>query len=134
MKDAAELRAGLAHFYGTEQWFKHSLVPRMIYTEGVQFFAENAGGGAYWFLDIVATEVVALAKKEPFIHIKMVIDKSPKRQGVKPSQCFLVADDGNDNQLWSRTIAWTDCPEGIWDFYLEDNGEGHVVMLLPSEH
>lgn len=120
MKDAAELRAGLAHFYGTEQWFRHGINPKMLYTEGVQFFAEHAGNGAYWFLDIVATELMELNKKEEFIAIKLIVDEGG---------ALILASDGDVTRLFERKIEYTDCPIGEWSFYLEGG-----VMLLPSEH
>lgn len=42
----------LHHFTGTETWFRHPLVRKVLYTEGVQYLAET--GGAYWLLDEIA--------------------------------------------------------------------------------
>lgn len=57
MTDANELKSALCAYYGTENYYKHSLMgSRFLYTDGVRFFAQNAGGGAYWFLDILATQ------------------------------------------------------------------------------
>jgi hypothetical protein len=92
----------------------------MLYTDGVQFFAENAGGGAYWFLDIVATEVFRLQEKEAFLHIVL------KAQDHK---ALIKADDGNGNVIWDKEIEFTDCPTGEWRFYLTDN-----VLMVPSEY
>lgn len=44
------LSADLKMFTGTEQWFRHPLSSNFLYTDGVKFFAEHCGGGAYWFL------------------------------------------------------------------------------------
>jgi hypothetical protein len=110
----------LQQFTGTEQWFRHYLNPKMLYTEGVQHFAEKAGHGAYWFLDIVATEIMPLLEKEPFIVVRAFVDVS---------QASIKADDGNDNLLWTRHIEYTDCPPGSWTFYLTDN-----VLMVPSEY
>ena len=126
MKEAGELRENLAQFYGTEQWFRHFL-GKMLYTEGVQFFAENAGNGAYWFLDIVATEILPLNVEEEFIHIKLEVATADCR--ISGVAAYIKADDGNDNVLFTRPLEYTDCPEGEWSFYLESG-----VLLLPSEH
>jgi hypothetical protein len=107
-------------FTATEMWHRHVLNPKMLYTDGVQYFAENAGNGAYWLLDIMATELMDLHKKEPFLHIQMLVGGSAAR---------IIADDGNGNEVWRREIEFTDCPEGVWRFYLTDN-----VLLLPSEY
>lgn len=118
--DAHELRNELPNFTGTETWWRHNLNRNMLYTDGVKFFAENAGGGAYWFLDIVATEIFPLLKNEAFIDIRLLVGGREAR---------ITADDGNGNALWQRAIDYTDCPEGEWEFWLTDS-----VLLLPSEY
>jgi hypothetical protein len=116
-----KLKSNLARFYGSDVWYRHGLNRNMLYTEGVQYFAETAGGhGAYWLLDIIATEVFPLLEKEPFLVIKVI---------VNTSDCHIFADDGNDNLVWSRYIDYTDLQEGTWEFYFTDN-----VLLLPSEY
>jgi hypothetical protein len=115
-----ELNTSLKQFTGTSQWYKHGLVPSLLYTDGVRYFAEHAGGGAYWFLDIVATEIFPLQKDEAFILIEL---------NVTGSAAEIVCTDGDDVELYRRSIEFTDCPEGRWEFYLTDN-----VFLLPSEY
>lgn len=117
--DNTELKQGLAHFTGTEQYFSHA-ISRMKFTDGVKFFAENAGGGAYWFLDIVGTELMEIHKTEPFVSITLKADKA---------QADIVATDGNDTQLFQRHIEFTDCPDGEWTFYLIDG-----ILLLTGEY
>lgn len=121
MKDTAELSSALIQFTGTEQWHRHGLNRHMLYTDGVEYFAEHAGGGAYWFLDIVATEIFGMQKQHPFMTVKLVSESN------KPT---VIVEDGNDNVLYTRAdIEYTDCPEGVWKFFLYDN-----VLLLPSEY
>ncbi|MCK9598089.1 MAG: hypothetical protein M0R06_03545 [Sphaerochaeta sp.] len=47
-----ELEAGLAQFYGSEQWYKASF-GGVVYTDGVKYLADHAG--AYWLIDAVAS-------------------------------------------------------------------------------
>ena len=116
----AKLSADLKMFTGTEQWFRHPLSSNFLYTDGVKFFAEHCGGGAYWFLDILATELADLQEKEDFMSITLdVVDSSAK----------ITADDGNGNVLWTRNIDFTDAEVGTWKFFLTNN-----VLLLPSEY
>lgn len=118
------LACELSQFTGTEQWYQHPLMPSVTYTDGVQYFAEKAG--AYWLLDILATEVAPLLKTEDFI--KVVVS-------VKNEKAGIAADDGNGNVLWSRGISYTDCPDGDWSFYVLPGGPGMTsVILLPSEY
>jgi hypothetical protein len=115
--DAVNLEDDLRQFTGTEAWFEHWL-RRLKYTEGVQYFAEKAG--AYWFLDIVATEVVPLQKQHPFLRVVL---------SVADNRAEIAADDGDYNEVWSRKLDFTDCPGGKWEFYVTNN-----VILLPSEY
>ena len=108
----------LGQFIGTEKWFKHPLVQRVLYTEGVQYFCEQAG--AYWFLDIVATELFTFQDQEGFLSIHLI---------VTGSKAKITADDGNGNILWTKNIDFTDAPEGDWKFYFTGN-----VVLLTSEY
>jgi hypothetical protein len=58
----------LSQFYGTENYYKTFLFnPHLKHTDGVQYFAENAG--AFWFLDIIATDIFSLTKSQPFLSI-----------------------------------------------------------------
>lgn len=114
-----ELQQELRQFTGTEHYYKHNF-GGMLYTDGVKYFAEKAGGGAYWFLDIVSTELMRLADKEGFLSIHLK---------AKEGTAVLSADDGNDNILWTKAVEFTDCPDGDWHFYLTDK-----VLLLTSEY
>jgi hypothetical protein len=116
-----ELKSNLNRFYGSETWYRHGLNRNMLYTEGVQYFAENAGGhGAYWLLDIIATEIFELRETEPFIHIAV---------WVSGGRAIISADDGAGKIVYTRGIDYTDLQEGTWEFYFTDN-----VLLLPSEY
>jgi hypothetical protein len=118
--DAQQLKAGLENFWGTELWHRNPMYGGMLYTDGVKFFADNAGGGAHWFLDIVGTEVMDIHKRgEEFIVVQLVSNGDSAK---------ILADDGNGNLLWHREIDLTDCPAGCWKFYLENS-----VFMLPSE-
>jgi hypothetical protein len=108
----------LSNFTGTENWYRHNLMHDTVYTDGVKYFAEKAG--AYWFLDIVDTELFPLQKKEGFLSITMT---------VANEQASIVATDGNLTTLWNKEISFTDCPDGEYRFYFTDN-----VLLLTSEY
>lgn len=116
----------LSGFTGTDHWYRHGLVRSVTYTDGVKYFAENAGNGAYWFLDILATELVKLAWKEEFLHIVLK---------VANEKAVITADDGNGKVLWTKQISFTDAPDGDWQFYMAPGGpENSVVIMLTSEY
>tara|TARA_R110000822_G_scaffold138998_1_gene276584 strand:+ start:546 stop:929 length:384 start_codon:yes stop_codon:yes gene_type:complete len=118
-QDVSEkLRGDLRMFDGTAQWYRHPFNSNLLYTDGTKFFAEKAG--AYWFLDIVATELADLMETEEFMVIAL---------NVKGMSATITAGDGNGNDLWQRDIDFTDAPDGVWKFFFANN-----VLYLPSEH
>ncbi len=108
----------LQNFTGTESWYSHKLMHETVYTEGVKYFADHAG--AYWFLDIVDTELFPLQKEHGFLSITMT---------VANEQALITATDGNETTLWDKQISFTDCPDGTYRFFFTDN-----VLLLTSEY
>ena len=119
LKDITQdLASNLHQFTGTENWYMHPFNRNMTYTDGVKYFAEVAG--AYWFIDIVATEVFPLQKLEPFITLTLT---------VNDNKAVIEATDGNEHKLWHKPIPFTDCPSGEWKFYFIDH-----ILLLHSEY
>ena len=112
----------LSQFYGTENYYRTNpfFAKDMVHTDGVQYFADNAGNGAYWFLDIVATEAFPLLKKEPFLAIKLT---------VANGSADISIEDGDYRTFKQKHIAHTDCPDGEYQFFLTDN-----VLMLTSEY
>jgi hypothetical protein len=108
----------LENFTGTESYTRHGLNRAFLYTEGVEYFAEQAG--AYWFLDIMATEVFELQGNNPFISVEMT---------VFDQKAVINATDGDETHLWGKRISFTDCPEGTYKFFMIDH-----VFLLRSEY
>lgn len=120
-------QADLAQFTGTERWYRHPLAlgARVTYTEGVKYFAEKAG--AFWLLDIFATELPKLAVEYGIIFV------DAKAKDGK-AELSAVRDSG-EAPLWSRSIDFTTLPDGDWRFYMATGGPGDsVVILLPSEY
>lgn len=136
MNDPHELRRRLADHTGSTRPYRHSLVRSFFYTEGVREFAQHAGGGAYWLLDILGTEPKirehVMGKGFAIVVLNVV-----------GSQALLtVANDlddrnGFEDVVFRRQIEFTDCPVGEWKFYLEPTRIGAVtgvMCLLPQEH
>ena len=131
MKDSQDLNNQLAQHTGSQSAYRHTLARSVCYTEGVQYFAQNAGGGAYWLLDILATEpkILGLARKEGIAFAALA---------VKDGKAILsVAADSGIPPVFTREITSTDCPDGDWMFYIQPTeiGDQPVIMiLLPSEY
>lgn len=113
-----DLKLELSLFTGTEFWHRHPLNRELVLTDGAKFFMDRAE--AWWFSDIVATELAPMQRKEPFMLIVL---------HSFDNKALLFADDGDGKKIWQRDIDYTDCPPGVWKFYLIDN-----VLLLPSEY
>lgn len=140
MQDGHELYQALRQFMGGgEDIYKHALVKSFNYTEGVREFAQEAGNGAYWLLDILATEPVITKhiKDHGFAIVQLKV--------IRSVAVLNVSNDIGVPPLYSRTIDFTDCPEapvtlpnpdGVWKFYLEQSyvGDRHVILcMLPNE-
>ena len=117
----------LSGFYGTTDKYVHRLpmTPDLLLTEGVKYFAEKAG--AYWFMDIVATEFVPKLSEEDYIIFIEVAVKAD-------NSALIYGHDGDkgDGQktLHTRDIEYTDLPApSEFKFILTDG-----VLMLPSEY
>lgn len=108
------LKADLAQFFGSQNQYRH--FTGMRFSDGVKYFAEKAE--AFWLLDLVAS--IAPRFREHFIVVELI---------VKGSAADFKLNDGNGTYLAFKRIAYTDCPEGSWKFYLADN-----TLILPSEY
>ena len=102
----------LGQFTGSEQWYRHSLVRSITYTDGAKYVADH--GGAYWLLDEIALaqKFSAAVKAEPFQVWKLTVND---RRGL------LTCDDGNDNVVYTKPIPFTDIPLTEIKFYFTDN-------------
>jgi len=118
---AQELKSSLKEFCCTTKYHYNPLYPAMKYTDGVQFFALNAGNGAYWFLDILGTEVLEKALSD-FNLITLEVRDDPSWE-------ITVRPDSGVDSFYSKDGSFTDCPVGEWKFYLIQN-----ILLLPSEY
>ncbi len=115
-----ELVNELSNHIGTSAYHFNPFYKWLNYTDGVESFAQHAGNGAYWFLDIIGTELKQLATEQDFLCITL---KSESFRG------HIIATDGNDKILYQKKIPFTDCPNGDYTFFLT-NG----VMMLSSEY
>ena len=89
----------------------------MVITDGVKALADKFE--CYWFLDIIASYQSQL-KNEEFQVWKL------QRTG---SSAVVTCTDGNDNQLKSQRVPWTDFNPTVATVWVEFG-----TALLPSEH
>ena len=121
----------LSGFTGTTDKYVHRLpmTPDLLLTEGVKYFAEEAG--AYWLMDIVATEFVPkLSDEDYIIFIQVTVDSD--------NGAVIIGSDGDKGDgpviLHTRTIEYTDLPtNSTFNFILTVDYQG-TTLLLPSEY
>jgi len=117
---ASHFATQLRQFTGSENLYRHSLDPQVLYTDGAKFVAEE--GEAYWLLDIIATsQSVPAVKAEEFQAWKLLvnIDRS----------ATLYCEDGNNKVVFSQSIPYTDFPLHNLMLYFANQ-----VIHLPSEY
>ena len=107
---STELENIMSYYYGTENYYKNNLYT-FNYTDGIKTFCENAD--AYWLLDII--ESVCRTHKEihnDFILIELLVSKDNK--------ATITFEDAK-RVFYKQSIPFTDCPEGNWKFYFDNN-------------
>jgi hypothetical protein len=93
---------------------------RLVYTEGVQFLADQAD--AYWLIDLIASWCPdARPQHEDFVQWKPTVNED--RTAV------AIADDGNGNELLRQAIPHMNFPLDEITLYLTER-----TLLLPSEY
>ena len=111
----------LAQFTGSEQFFRHTLVRDVIYSEGARYVAEMAG--AYCLLD----EIALAQRFEPKVQAEafQVWDLTIAQDG----SAALTCGDGNGREVYSKSIPWTDFPAPSVRLYFCDG-----CIHLPIEY
>ena len=113
-------KAELAHFIGSETWYRHALVRDVLFTDGAKHVAD--AGGAYWLLD-----EIALAQR---YKAKVAAEEFQVwTLKVKDAKATLTCDDGNGNAVYSKRIPFTDFPLDEISLYYCNK-----TILLPSEY
>lgn len=136
MNNPNDLRNLLAQHIGSDKLYEHPLVRIFTYTPGVRDFAQHAGGGAFWLLDILATEpAIRQAVRDNGFAIA-VLDVPASADMATLTVANDVDGDRFEGVAFERKLL-TDCPVGQWKFYLVPNVlDEHTVTtcLLPSEY
>jgi hypothetical protein len=111
----------LAHFTGSQTFFRHALSGGCVYSEGVQYLAETAA--AYWLLDAVLCP-------QPHHHVLRTAAFQVWTLTVREDRsASLICTDGDDQDLYVQVIPWTDFPLDTVTLWFADG-----TLYLPSEH
>ncbi|MCC5611958.1 hypothetical protein LC612_35810 [Nostoc sp. CHAB 5834] len=132
---AQDLKNVMSKFFGgSERRIRHNFNPNFIFTHGVESMAEKAG--AFWLLDIVATEMAPLYQKAwkegkaSIAAIKLNVTEDRK------AEISLILDE--EEPVWTRNLDFTDFPAGEWSFFMgtDEYPEGNYIatMMLTEEY
>jgi hypothetical protein len=111
----------LNQFTGSENWYRHSLNRKVLFTDGAKFLADRAG--AYWLLDEIALI-------QPFDRRVGATRFQVWKLTVRPDhKATLSCEGGNGNVVFSKEIEFTDFPLDEVILYFTND-----VIYLPSEH
>jgi hypothetical protein len=112
----------LSQFTGTSQYYAHPL--GVVYTDGVQYMAEQGGG--YWLIDLIAIwqfdpRILSdpMLQQIQFWTLTVNDDRS----------ALLICERDSDDVAISQEIPFTDFPLKTLRLYYQGG-----VILLPSEY
>ena len=112
----------LAHFTGTQQYFKH-WTRSLVYTDGVQFIGAN---NCYWIIDLIASYQTAdLLKKYPFQAWKISV--------TKEGGFVALGTDGNNKEIVKQEGEYTDLKMDL-EFFLQADPQHNAVLMVTSEY
>lgn len=114
-------KTDLSQFTGSENWYRHGLNRKVLFTDGAKFVADQAG--AYWLLDEIAIiqPYDRRVAGEEFQVWKLTVNTDHSAK--------LTCDDGNGNVVYTKQIEFTDFPKDGITLYFTNN-----TILLPSEY
>lgn len=123
---ASELHNHLAQFTGSKTLTRHSLVRRVLMTEGVMFLAKAAA--AHWLTDAIASYLLhESVRSEPFQMWTLTVNTNAHQGELKMT-------DGNSSApIVTQILDYTDFPLGEIALWLVADADNWVLML-PSEY
>lgn len=127
-----QLREQLAHFTGSQEFYRHPLNQQVVYTEGVRFLAEQAE--AFWLVDAIASYFGSPEMRDAIETDSRLESLQFWKLTVQDNAAELVmaADTGVPPAIRQR-IEFTDFPLEQIDIWAGFNGDGWT-LYLPSEH
>jgi hypothetical protein len=121
MTNATSLtKTDLLQFTGTENWHRHAINRKVLYTDGVKYLADHAG--AYWLIDQIAL-------RQPYNKSLTAEAFQVWKLAVRPDHYgTLTCEDGNGRSIFTKKL-FTDFPLDEITLYFTDN-----VIMLTSEY
>ncbi len=117
-RSADELHLALAHFTGTEHYYRTH--PGLLATDGAKYLADEAG--AYWLFDLVWGVLPKIT--DEFAILELSLREGTGGAGLK------IHDGREPETVYHRQeITRTDFPLPSITLYIQQNGRDWVVLL-----
>ena len=114
-------KADLRHFTGSEEWHRHSINRKVLFTDGAKHVAD--AGGAYWLLDEIALI-------QPYNRKVSAEELQVWKLAVRENRtATLTCENGNGAIVFTKEIPFTDFPLDEITLFFANN-----TIYLPSEH
>lgn len=128
--DAAELSENLPYFIGSDDVHRWSILfPRFFLSDGAKFLADNAGGGAYWLMDLIASYQPRLIKRGERFQVWTI----KRKPGTSEASVYCTDGNAHDKYLVRQKILYTDFPLDKFQLYAIWDGSA-LVIKLPNEY
>ena len=114
-------------FTGDLERWRHPLWRKIIYTPGVRYLTLH---GLAWLLDAIASyqrdRLLKMPKMQEMQFWTLDVD-------LEKHTSVLTCDDGDGKIVIRQEISFTDCNLPQVKIWLEQNEEGGLTAMLPSE-
>ena len=123
----------LSQFTGSTKFYRHAFNRAVIYSEGVEYLAENAG--AHWLVDAIASHIGSGPFRRAAAQDERISLMHFWKLAVSPdhSAHLTAIADSDEAPFLQQKIAYTDFPLEQIEIWAGNNGEGFTLML-PGEY
>lgn len=132
------IKAQLAHYCGTDNYYRNPLAARVLTTDGCMAVAELCE--SHWL--ITDMQIVIHHHKKvknlPFVSIEAKYTDVKHKKNNGEADTYTVFEvsygDGNGNIATKQRYSSTDFPLESIKFFCAKADEKHMVLMLPSEY
>lgn len=127
-KNIQTIQNDIAHFWGSENFWKWNSLSNSVLTDGAQYVATNCE--AFWLFDLLDAEIRfnQNLKNELYLQSKLTVDLD-KEEGL------IVIDDMNDTICFTQSLTFCTFPlEQITIWSTRNQHNKSLTHMLPSEY
>lgn len=127
-KSIQTIQQDIAHFWGSENFWKWNPLSNSVLTDGAQYVATNCE--AFWLFDLLDAEIRfnQNLKNELYLQSKLTVDLE-KEEGL------IVIDDMNDTICFTQSLTLCTFPlEQITIWSTRNQHNKSITHMLPSEY